>query len=217
MDFTPFPKVPRLKRPMVVTEKIDGTNACVAIRPLGDTEDTRELTYWCGGQMTTCYFHDGQWFGLWAGSRNRWITPGKTTDNYGFAQWVLENTPELVKLGPGRHFGEWYGRGIQRGYGLTERRFALFAVHRWYTPYCGVDLPPLTAKLAPSCCDVVPLLYQGDFNTSRIEDIMYGLSKAGSEAAFGYMHPEGIMVFHAASGQTFKRTFEHDEQGKEAA
>ena len=31
--FTPMPKVPRLSREMVVTEKIDGTNASVWITP----------------------------------------------------------------------------------------------------------------------------------------------------------------------------------------
>jgi hypothetical protein len=98
--FEPFDKIPRLKRGCVVTEKIDGTNAQVYI-----PED--------GGPMLV-------------GSRNRWITPDN--DNYGFARWAYENEAELRKLGPGRHFGEWWGSGIQRRYGIDGE--AVLAVQR---------------------------------------------------------------------------------------
>lgn len=107
MDFKEFPKIPRLSRDMVITEKLDGTNACIYIG-----EDGEFLT----------------------GSRTRWITPGKQTDNYGFSQWAHSHKDELLKLGPGLHFGEWWGSGIQRKYGLSEKRFSLFAVHRWEDP-----------------------------------------------------------------------------------
>jgi hypothetical protein len=103
MDFTGFPKIARFNREVIVTEKIDGTNAQIHI------DDT-------GAVLT-------------AGSRNKWITP--TDDNAGFARWASENTAELLRLGPGSHFGEWWGAGIQRRYGLTEKRFSLFNVSRW--------------------------------------------------------------------------------------
>ena len=104
LEFREFPKIARLSREMIITEKIDGTNAQILI-----TED---------GQILT-------------GSRNRWITP--QDDNYGFAKWVEENKQEILKLGVGRHFGEWWGGGIQRGYNLPkgEKRFSLFNVSRW--------------------------------------------------------------------------------------
>lgn len=51
-------------------------------------------------------------------SRTRWITP--EDDNYGFAKWANENKEELLKLGIGQHFGEWWGSGIQRGYNLQR-------------------------------------------------------------------------------------------------
>ncbi len=102
MTFEGFPKMPRLMREVVVTEKIDGTNACVAISEDGSFQ---------------------------VGSRRRWITPEK--DNHGFAAWAHAHRDELMQLGPGRHFGEWWGRQIQRGYGLDERRFSLFNVARW--------------------------------------------------------------------------------------
>ena len=37
--FTPFQKIPRLSREMIITEKIDGTNSCICI-----TEDGEFLT-----------------------------------------------------------------------------------------------------------------------------------------------------------------------------
>jgi hypothetical protein len=62
-----------------------------------------------------------------------------------------EHRDDLLTLGPGRHFGEWWGAGIQRRYGLTEKRFSLFNVTRW-------------GEARPACCHVVPTLYRGPFS-----------------------------------------------------
>jgi hypothetical protein len=102
-EFIEFPKMARFAREIIVTEKIDGTNAQVWISD--DGTDIR------------------------AGSRNRWLTYSE--DNFGFAKWVMDHRDELLTLGPGRHFGEWWGSGIQRRYGLDEKRFSLFNVSRW--------------------------------------------------------------------------------------
>lgn len=175
-EFEPFPKIPRLSREIIVTEKIDGTNAQIFI---GD---------------------DG--FTIRAGSRSRWITP--QDDNFGFARWVEENRVSLLALGPGRHFGEWWGSGIQRGYGLTkgEKRFSLFNVSRW------------TDDVRPAICGVVPVLYRGDFNTNVIETCLGGLRMLGSVAAPGFMKPEGVIVFHTALNAGFKKTLEKDDAPK---
>jgi hypothetical protein len=100
--FEPFGKIARLSRECVITEKIDGTNACIQI-----LEDGTFLT----------------------GSRTRWITP--EDDNYGFSRWAHENKDCLMELGEGQHFGEWWGGKIQRGYGVKEKTFSLFNTHRW--------------------------------------------------------------------------------------
>lgn len=172
--FEAFPKIPRLKKDgVVITEKLDGTNAQVII-----TED---------GQIG-------------AASRNRLITPDD--DNYGFARWVQENREELLKLGPGRHFGEWWGQGIQRGYGLEEKRFSLFNVHRW------------TPENVPTCCHTVPVLHEGAFDSEAIEFVCSAMEKYGSTAAPGYMNPEGIIVFHRSSKQRFKVLLENDDKHK---
>ena len=91
IEFEGFPKIARLSREAIITEKIDGTNAQIYIG------------------------EDGQ---IIAGSRTRWITPD--SDNFGFARWGEQHRVELAALGPGRHFGEWWGSGIQRGYGLEN-------------------------------------------------------------------------------------------------
>lgn len=79
IPFVEFPKIHRYNRTVVITEKLDGTNAQVYINDEG----------------TRCF----------AGSRNKWISI--EDDNYGFARWVQTNHDELLKLGPGSHFGEW--------------------------------------------------------------------------------------------------------------
>ena len=181
--FQSFPKIARLSRDVVVTEKIDGTNAHVVV-----TDDGVVL----------------------AASRSRFITPGD--DNYGFAAWVQEHLDELQSLGPGRHYGEWWGAGIQRRYGLTEKRFSLFNVHRWAR--VGTDLQHGKQLYAPPCCHVVPVLYQGPFHTPTLDDILANMARVGSAAAPGFMQPEGIIVFHTASSQLFKKTILKDDERK---
>jgi hypothetical protein len=200
MIFEPFPKLARLSRGCVVTEKLDGTNAQVYIV---DPETLEGEAYEATQDTAPLAIIDGKY--LYAGSRTRTITPGKTTDNYGFAAWVCANAADLMALGEGRHFGEWYGKGIQRGYGLNERRFALFNTDRWQDG----------RQPRPACCDVVPVLHQGEFSTSAIDNCMAHLKACGSTAVDGFMDPEGIVVYHAASRASFKKTF--DDRHKEAA
>lgn len=194
--FQDFPKMARFARECIITEKIDGTNAQIFI-----TED--------GGFFT--------------GSRTRWITP--QDDNFGFSAWAHDRKEELMLLGPGRHFGEWWGSGIQRGYGLTngEKRFSLFNVARWClageTPQRIVTADQRVEKYQdtlPSCCGLVPVLACGNFDTITYmaDECLMQLKDFGSFAAAGFMKPEGIVIFHAAGNVGFKRTLEKDNQPK---
>lgn len=179
IPFVPMPKIPRLRREIIITEKIDGTNASIAIGA------------------------DGSFL---VGSRTRWITP--QSDNFGFAAWAYRNRDALITaLGVGHHFGEWYGVGIQRGYDLTERRFALFNAPRWAEAV--KTFPQVLANVG-----VVPVIYTGAFDDSAIDSSLQSLRDNGSLAVPGYMDPEGIVVFHKASQQVFKVTCEDDEQPK---
>lgn len=195
MVFEPFPKLARLSRECTITEKIDGTNAQIW---LVDPETTEGVQYEWIYQNAPIVIAAG--LHVYAGSRTRFVTPGKVTDNFGFAGWVQENVDELVKLGPGRHFGEWWGKGIQRGYGLMERRFSLFHTH-------GI-------AHKPDCVSVVPTIYQGVFDSAWVNYAMNHLKNYGSKAADGFMNPEGIVVYHTAARVAFKKTFEKDEEGK---
>lgn len=171
--FEEFGKIPRLSRDCVITEKIDGTNAQILI-----TEDGN----------------------IFAGSRTRWLHQGQ--DNHGFWKWVNENKEELIKeLGIGRHFGEWWGQGINRGYGLKEKRFSLFNTKRWLNE---------PRKL----CFVVPVLYEVPFTTSIIDVALDNLRYSGSQAAPGFEKPEGIVIYHKAANMMFKKTIEKDEAPK---
>lgn len=191
-EFQEFGKIARLKRGCVITEKIDGTNAQIHI-----ADDLAPFTLQSGRGVVP----------FMVGSRNRWIFP--ENDNFGFAKWAYENADELLKLGPGRHFGEWWGAGIQRRYGLgatNERRFSLFNSGRWTG-----DNPP------PACCLVVPILYAGPFDTAAIDGVLEGLRRSGSVAAPGFMDPEGIVIYHEASRQLFKVTLDDDAVPKSLA
>ena len=206
-EFVEFPKMARLSRQCIVTEKIDGTNAAVVVQELDGYE--AEGAIWQQGGLA-----------VFAQSRTRFITP--QDDNYGFAAWVLKNAEALAHgLGPGRHFGEWWGQGIQRGYGLSEKRFSLFNVARW----CLADAEPKQIPTAdprivkmqevlPVCCGLVPVLREGVFNTIEVEHALADLRINGSRAAPGFMRPEGVVVFHVAGNVGFKKTLDKDDEWK---
>lgn len=158
---------------------------------------------------------------LYAGSRTRYITP--ENDNFGFARWVKEHAQELARLGPGRHFGEWWGNGIQRGYGLKggDKRFSLFDTARWAQPEAPLlQIPNADPRIVqyqeqpPACCRVVPVLYQGVFDTHYIESALAYLRASGSAAVPGYMQPEGVVVYHTRGKVGFKKTIEKDTEHK---
>lgn len=172
--FQSFGKIPRYSRGCVISEKIDGTNAQIVILPNGE---------------------------MLFGSRNRYVQP--EADNHGFAQWGIQNKAELMKLGVGRHYGEWWGLGIQRGYSLFERRFSLFNAGRW------ANNPD-----KPACCSVVPVIAGGMFTDTIVNEALDKLKANGSFAAPGYMDPEGIVVYHKASNILFKKTVKDDEAPK---
>ena len=216
--FQPWPKTPRWNREVQITEKIDGTNSAIIIEESGQDVDPFHTPGLTIDPAT------GTGYIVGAQSRNRLIYPGKTTDNYGFAAWVKENAVELVGLlGPGRHFGEWYGKGIARGYGLDHKRFALFNVKRWGDPLDVGDTVLAVHKrlfgIEDLPIDVVPVLAKVENPYSpRIEAHINALRDCGSLVAPGFMRPEGVVLYHTASGQAYKILLEGDEipKGKAA-
>lgn len=213
-----FPSIARWNRDVTVTEKIDGTNGLIDIRretlgtaldfsenldelPFALMLDTSELDE--VGEPT----HE---FHIWAGSRNRWLTPGN--DNFTFARWVFANRYTLIEdLQVGRHYGEWYGQGIQRTYGLAEKRFMLFNTKR----HDGKEFK--TPQLETST-----VLWEGNmkdlmhtFNGYNFMSIILGaLENDGSKHVPGFMKPEGVVIYHHAANKLFKITLENDEVPK---
>lgn len=207
-DFEAFPKIARLNREIVVTEKIDGTNACVRVDPL-NTPDGTALKPPMDRWWTQAVIEDRR-FAVSAGSRSRWISP--RDDNFGFAAWVYNNATMLSMLGEGVHFGEWWGKGIQRGYGVPVKAFSLFNVGRWIGPDNAWS--DLGKEYPPQICGVVPVLYRGAFSQADIELTIERLRRDGSRAAPGFMRPEGVIVYHTAARTLFKVTLERDNEPK---
>jgi hypothetical protein len=198
LEFVEWPKIFRFNRETIVTEKIDGTNSAIVVR------------------------EDGV---VYAQSRSRVIFPD--ADNFGFAAWVHANHEQLrEQLGVGRHFGEWWGSGIQRGYGLTkgEKRFSLFNTSRWTSPFnksiVSGEAVRVIEERQNECvecplCHVVPILgVYPSLGDVKVESRIYWLTARGSQAAPGFMKPEGIVIYHTSSNQCFKVTCVKDEKHK---
>lgn len=178
---------------MHVTQKIHGSNAQVLIYE-------EPVTTSAGVVLTTKII---------AGSRTRWLTPDD--DNYGFANWVQDNSAELItKLGHGRHYGEWCGQGINSGEGLTTKMFVLFD---WWR-YADAMKQPDGSSTYPFLMDgvrVVPLLYKGRYTDAMVEQIMADLKATGSHLtpAGWFMRPEGIVI--DINGVKYKHVFEPED------
>lgn len=166
VEFKPWPKTPREKADnILVTEKMDGANVCIVVQ---------------GGEIVAVQ------------SRNRFISPGKDTDNFGFAQWVSVNAKELAALGEGYHYGEWVGPGIQKNpHNLPEKRLYLFNVDREYGEL-------------PDRIELVPVLYRGPRSEAEITRAFEGLYDA---AQFSDVRPEGIIIYSYLTKTRLKRTF----------
>jgi len=201
-SFPAYPKTPRFSMGCLITEKIDGTNALISI-----TQD-EELS----GPLDWC---------VRAGSRKRWLTLEK--DNFGFARWVDENEEQLIELlGVGTHYGEWYGSGIQRRYGLDHKRLALFDGPGRYPWAVDVDqlrenesppdmLPTKDIDLGDAKLGVTSLLYKGGLDLVlpvliEPQDAKTWFLPGGSVTVPGYEHTEGLIVHLQGSsgGQRFK-------------
>lgn len=180
MEFKSFGEIKRLTNiRMSITQKIHGTNAQIFIWPVS----------WIGDEPIGYHVQ--------VGSRTRWIYP--QDDNYGFAAWVEANKAEIIeKLGIGVHYGEWAGPGINSGEGLSERRFVLFN-HEKFPP--ERPLPPQTV--------VVPVLYEGPLDSTKIDIAMEELKTQGSKLAPGFMRPEGVVI--NINGTRYKKVFDPEE------
>lgn len=182
VEFKPFPKMQRLydnANGIVITEKIDGSNGALQIQ---------------GGQLVGIQ------------SRKRLVTT--ESDNFGFARWATDNAEGLAyALGDGIHYGEWFGRGIQRGYGLDEKRFALFNTLRWsdYDDRGSWVQDPVLSTVPG--LTTVPELYRGlvtDGVDDKVEYALAVLRANGSWVNPGFDRPEGVVVFFIDSRTGFK-------------
>jgi hypothetical protein len=184
MEFKSFEKIDTYRRvSMTITQKIHGSNAQISIMPNMLTSQTGEEQ------------QDG-WI-VQAGSRNRFLYP--EDDNYGFARFVKDNEIALIDfLGPGKHFGEWAGPGINSGEGLKEKTFVLFDVDRYDKTKA---LPPQTS--------LVPVLFRGKIDHEIVEATMTQLKTHGSVLVPGFMRAEGIVV--SIGGKRYKHVFDSEE------
>jgi hypothetical protein len=188
---------------VVITEKIDGTNSQVWFMTSAEFLESD-----IAGLDVVYAFENGDV--MLVGSRKKFITP--RSDNFGFARWAVSNANTLfADLGYGQHFGEWWGQGIQRGYGLDHKRFSLFNTSRWaaHGSHDG-------AIFATPNLGTVPVLYEGLPSDVEpvIDTLLETLADEGSYAAPGFDDPEGLIIYHTAAHQCFKVTLQGDDNGK---
>jgi len=196
-EFEKWPSISRRsKEVMVITEKINGTNACVIFLP---------SHLWTGGALplTTVTGALGDSYDVFAQSRTRFIYPDD--DNFGFAWWVNSNAQALFDtLGVGKHFGEWWGSGLPCSYGLKEKRFSLFNARRWQN-ILAYD----TDQTSVEGLRIVPLLYVGPFVGKAMDDAVARVTE-GSVAVPGFKS-EGVVVYFREMDSSLKILVENDD------
>lgn len=170
IEFKSFGKTPYYDSiQMRVTQKIHGSNAQIHI-----------------------YEEDGE-RNILVGCRTRWLS--ESDDNHGFYQFVMKQKESFLKFPIGTHFGEFCGKGINSGEGLTEKRLLLFSRPDRYQ---DIELP--------AGIGFVPCLYEGGFvNPVRFMDF---LKENGSQLVPGYMKPEGIVI--EIDTKRYKMTFDDE-------
>lgn len=192
-EFHSYPKIPRYENEtFTLSEKIDGSNGVININD------------------------DGK---IIAGSRTQWLigqdSKGRNIDNHGFRQWVADHHDDLLKLGVGTHYGEWYGNKINRKYGLDHNRFMLFNRTRYESniskqmaiqSICP-GTPSTRDELFPSCCELETVLMDNVcFNA--LPDLVREFCKSfitnGSRHVPGFKNPEGLIVRSNLRGTLYK-------------
>lgn len=188
--FEAWPKTKHIDKVLggvTVTEKIDGTNACVVFE------------------------EDGY---MYVQSRNRIITPA--ADNQGFARWAYRHQKDLFHiLGPGRHFGEWWGKGIGRKYDMQHNVFSVFNNGRFYKTLPGDPLDSMaTRTLDTGIFDqvsAVPHIFSGEYNSpemnAAIAELANGNSLAARQYNIEYPDPEGVCFYFREFDKVAKLVF----------
>ena len=190
-NYNSFPSIERLENIYcIISEKIDGTNGLIEINE------------------TNVRF----------GSRNRYIS--FSDDNAGFANFFrhyeakLEDvakdviTKELELNGetltscnesyPLRIYGEWFGCGIQRGYGLKDK---------FFMPFSSFYGEKLIEYQVPNV--ITPnIMYTGKFSMEVVGTCMQQLKLNGSGVVKDYKQPEGIVIFFPKYNFRLKETFD---------
>lgn len=199
MEYEKFSSIPRLYRDVCITEKIDGMNMAVII------EEVDSGATMVGSNAIAGTALDGKQYFIGAQSRTQMLHLGN--DQYGFAAWVFDNMIELIQLlGPGRHHGEWWGKGIQRSYHQKRRWFSLFNTKFW-TPENTAHIDGLLT---------VPVLYSGPYEDWVNQMQLHRLETQGSFAAQQVddrkldFRPEGIVGWHTAMNIYYKVTLNGD-------
>lgn len=213
-DYPAFKKIPRLYREVTITEKIDGSNGLIYIEDKSNWFDPTIDEPYYNEELGISYFYgsdDQHTLTVRAGSKNRWLSPTKGNDNFGFAAWVRDNAETLLKLGPGHHYGEWFGAGIQRRYGLDEKYFALFNTARYQEFIAdGNWLGTLTT---------VPTIFVATHSDKLVQAALDRLELGGSiiSGSLGvqaFQKAEGVIVRHSQSGALYKVLLENDDVPK---
>lgn len=198
--FEKFSKIRRIDGlKMWVTEKINGTNGQILV-------DDEAVQILCVGSRGRPILPDvpaarhpvtGRTVRDDAGKP---VIPKQVRDNFGFACQVYQDEEWVAEaLGPGRHYGEWAGPGIQKNpLDLPTRLFFLFSRSDRYDTDGLVFIDWLR---------LVPELYEGPLDFDQVEMIMDDLLEQGTyvaDAGPDARAPEGVVV--ATLDQRFKFT-----------
>ena len=198
-NYPSFSSIERLENIYcIISEKIDGTNGLIEIQNKANNSNT--------GSMIVKF-----------GSRNRYIS--FSDDNAGFANFFRHYEKKFKNMAkeiiassynedsqtdeiptenyPLRIYGEWFGKGIQRGYGLKDK---------FFMPFSTFYAEKLIEYQVPNI--VKPnIMYTGKFSQEIADTCMQTLTN-GSLIIPEFKRPEGIVIHFPKYNFRLKQTFE---------
>lgn len=191
MKYPSFNKIERLENIYcIISEKIDGTNGLIEI-------NYDSVKFGSKNRYLESHEDNAGFMNFYSYHKNIFINTAKEL-NEKEIEISGETLTKYEEIYPIHIYGEWFGKGIQRGYGLDKKFFMPFNPE-YAELLIEHEVPHIVRPY---------ILYEGKFSEKVATSSMHFLKEEGSYVIPKYMKPEGIVIYFPKYNFYLKDTFE---------